>query len=96
LTNQKEGHGEGIWKKVRVEGGIKASLVAGGIQLLFSYFEEVYQRLPRFAQSSLFMEKEQIQRSETSVFNNNKTPGEYPKELLSSLQHGESLKYLEE
>ena len=35
---------------------------------------------------------EPIGRSETSVFNNNKTPGEYPKELLSTLQHGESFK----
>jgi len=29
---------------------IKGSLAAGGIQLLISYFEEVYQRLPRFTQ----------------------------------------------
>ena len=35
---------------------------------------------------------EPIQCSETSVLNNYKTPGEYPEEFLSSLQHGESLK----
>ena len=31
------------------------------------------------------LKMEPIQRSETSVFNNNKTPEEYPKELLSSI-----------
>jgi len=35
---------------------------------------------------------EPIQHSETSAFSKNKMPGEYPKEILSSLQHGESLK----
>jgi len=30
---------------------------------------------------------------ETSAFNNNETPGKYPEEFLSSLQHGESLKH---
>ena len=38
------------------------------------------------------LKMEPIQCSETSVFNNYKTPGEYPEEFLSSLQHGESLK----
>jgi len=36
---------------------------------------------------------EPIQGFETSAFNNNQTPGKYPQELLSSLQHGESLKH---
>ena len=36
---------------------------------------------------------EPIQGSETSAFNNNQMPGKYPEELLSSLQHGESLKH---
>jgi len=36
---------------------------------------------------------EPIQGSETSAFNNNQTPGKYPEEFLSSLQHGESLKH---
>ena len=48
LTNQKKGHGEGSGRKMWV--GIKALLAAGGIQLLLSYSEEVYQRLPRFTQ----------------------------------------------
>jgi len=36
---------------------------------------------------------ELIHGSETSAFNNNQTPGKYPEELLSLLQHGESLKH---
>jgi hypothetical protein len=50
LTNQKEGHGKGSGRMVGV-GGIKGSFAAVGFQLLLSYFEEVYQRLPRFTQS---------------------------------------------
>jgi len=38
------------------------------------------------------LKMEPIQGSETSAFNNNQTLGKYPEELLSSLQHGESLK----
>jgi len=33
---------------------------------------------------------EPIQGSEMSAFNNNQTPGKYPEELLSSLQHGKT------
>ena len=36
-------------------GGIKGLLVAGSIQLLLSYFEEVYRRLPRFTQSQAIL-----------------------------------------
>jgi len=43
--------------------------------------------------SEQVMKMEQIQGSETSAFNNNQTPEKYPEELLSSLQHGESLKH---
>ena len=49
LTNQKEGLSGGSRGKVWV-GGIKGLLAAGDIQLLLSYFEEVYQRFPCFTQ----------------------------------------------
>ena len=48
MTNRKEGLSGGSGRKVWVGGGIKGLLVAGGIQLLLSYFEEVYQRFPCF------------------------------------------------
>jgi len=50
----------------------------------------------QFSQSSFIfhhlLKMEPIRGSETSAFNNNQTPGKYPEELLSSLQHRESLK----